>query len=82
MNEEIRLKLRECVSSMMDKYNMNWYNIQEKGALKKIGCPVGFGTLRKLMKNDTYEMTINKQSKLLAYYKVKHEKEFGTIKLK
>ena len=82
MKSEVKEVLKSKTIEMMHNYTMNWYNMQKPDALKNINCPVGYGTLRRIVKDDTYySMTPSKQSKLLKYYKVKHKFQFGNIEL-
>ena len=79
MNEEIRELLKEKVALMMK--NVTWTQIQEPNALKKLKCPVGYGTLWKLMKDDDYQMTPRVQCKMLKSFKVKHKRTFNLVEL-
>jgi len=83
MQKEIRESLKGSIADFMEENSINWGNIQKANIKEIFGCPVGWRTLWKIIKLDSYSnMHVNKQSKLLAFFGTKHQKTFGVIKLK
>lgn len=83
MKKEIRKSLQLSIKGFMSENGINWGNIQKADIKETFGCPVGWRSLWKIVKDDTYSnMHVNKQSSLLAFFGTKHQKTFGIIKLK
>lgn len=82
MRKEIKAKLKTCIDSWMQEHSITWYAMQQKDALKKVGCPVSYGTIRKLATDESYDtMSISKQVDLLDFFGVDFYNIFGTIEL-
>jgi len=82
MQPNIRSTFRECIETLFEEKNANWYRMENIDIKKEWGIPVSVRTLYKIMKDDNYNTMHNtNQAALLKFFNKPFNDSFGIITL-
>jgi hypothetical protein len=81
MLPEVRKKLSECIEDKMQYECVNWLTIQKVDIKKNWDSPYSWGIWRRIVKDDTYIMSASHLAKMLEYFDIPYNNNFGIITL-
>ena len=79
MLPKVRKLLTEAIKQRMHDECLNWQTIQKVSIKNEWDSPFGWSTLRKIVKDESYYMMPIKQVKLLEFFEIEYNYNFGVI---
>tara|TARA_R100000951_G_scaffold494_2_gene2178 strand:+ start:342 stop:608 length:267 start_codon:yes stop_codon:yes gene_type:complete len=81
MLPEVRKILREEIKQKLKEWNLNWKTIQSVDIKELYGCPIGWRTLHKIIKDDNYQTFSSVQINLLKFFNIPYVCNYGIVQL-